>query len=347
MPVLGIESVVYCVSEVVRSVAFFEDFGLRLTEDRPDRAIFSLPDTSQVIIQDIEKHAISGSRIEGHGVHEIVWGVDSMNHLRRLVDRVVVDREVRWDEDGTAHFIADGGLPMALRHWPSHRMPLTAVDPVNSPGNVNRMNVHRSWIARARPKRMMHAVYLMPQPDEAAAFLCDRLDFRLTDRQRDVGVYLRCEGASDHHNIALFNSTGGFSDRSGATRFHHINYHVTDLDEIMVGRNYMERRGWPRSTWGLGRHRISSALFHYLPCPAGGEAEYGADSDQIDDGWIPRDWDGLFGFGQWVHDMPDFWIEGHDWQVGFAAGSVPGRGSIEDRQPDSGSPLSTVKEVRG
>jgi len=106
---------------------------------------------------------------------------------------------------------------------------------------------------------------------------------------------------------------------------------IADRDEIMAGKLYMERRGWSPSVWGLGRHRISSALFFYLPSPAGGEAEYGADQDQLDDNWVPREWDAKFGFAQWVQNVPQFWVEGPSWDVGFFDKTVPHPGDIKPR----------------
>ena len=61
----------------------------------------------------------------------------------------------------------------------------------------------------------------------------------------------------------------------------------------------MERRGWKNtshnSSGGLSRHRITSAIYYYVDCPAGGEAEYHADTDYLDDNWVPRAWDFKFG----------------------------------------------------
>jgi hypothetical protein len=104
----------------------------------------------------------------------------------------------------------------------------------------------------------------------------------------------------------------------GQARFHHANFGVEDIDEIMVGANYMTRRGWEPSHFGLGRHRVDSALFYYLPCPAGGEAEYGADADYIDDSWVPRDWiEPLFAYSHFVHNLPDFLTKAPDWRFAY------------------------------
>ena len=332
MAILGIETLVYCVDDVQKSTDFFEDFGLPIFDRNSSQTLFRLPDNSNVIVRSIRNSPVLGSQVEGIGVHEVVWGVDTQDNLNRLVARIATDRQVIRDTDGTARFIADGGIAMALRLWPSHRMPRTAVDQVNSPGNTNRLNVHRKWIARAFPKRIMHVVYMVPNPELCLKFVCERLDFRLTDAQRGMGFYARCDGVTDHHSIFFFDSNSPISGGTGKLLFHHVNYHVTDLDEIMAGKLYMESRGWSPSVWGLGRHRISSALFFYLPSPAGGEAEYGADQDQLDDNWVPREWDAKFGFAQWVQNVPQFWVEGPSWDVGFFDKTVPHPGDIKPRR---------------
>jgi hypothetical protein len=132
---------------------------------------------------------------------------------------------------------------------------------------------------------------------------------------------LRADGSNNHHNLLLLNARAPFGGMDGQARFHHANFGVEDVDEIMVGANYMTRRGWEPSHLGLGRHRIDSALFYYLPCPAGGEAEYGADADYVDDGWVPRDWiEPLFAFSHFVHNLPDFLANAPDWRFAYMTG---------------------------
>src|SRR6266403_6067789 len=111
MAILGIETVVYCVDDIAKSADFFDDFGLRRYEETGASLRFRLPDHSNVIVRSAKSDPVVGSQIEGIGVHEVIWGVDSEIDLERLVKRVATDRKVRRDGDGSAHFIADGGLP--------------------------------------------------------------------------------------------------------------------------------------------------------------------------------------------------------------------------------------------
>jgi catechol 2,3-dioxygenase-like lactoylglutathione lyase family enzyme len=340
MAIIGIETVRYCVEDVALCTRYFDDFGLPLHDCSDAGTVFLLPNNAKVVLQPLKTAPVPGSQVVGPGVHEVIWGVDTQAALDRLVAGLARDREVRHDADGTVHFVCDDGVAMGLRVWRDRRDIKSASDPVNTPGNIQRMNMHRKWIARARPKFISHVVFMSPDPEASFAFMRDRLNFRMSDHQQMLGIFLRADGTNDHHNMYFLNAKAPFPGADGQLRFHHVNYGVTDLDEIMVGKNYMERRGWAPSVWGLGRHRIASALFLYLPAPTGGEAEYGADSDALDDNWIPRVWEPLFGFANWVHEMPAFWSQGADWDVGFVASLAPSRGSVGAHDPTLTLPVT-------
>ena len=340
MAIIGIETVRYCVDDVALCTRFFDDFGLSLQDSSSEKSTFLLPNNAKVELRSLAQASVAGSRVVGPGVHEVVWGVDTADALARLVAGLAEDREVRTDEGGTAHFVSDDGIAMGLKVWSDKRGVVTATDPVNTPGNIQRLNAHRKWIARARPKYIQHVVFMSPDPEASFAFMRDRLNFRMSDHQRFFGIFARADGTTDHHNIYFLNAKAPLPGADGLVRFHHTNFGVTDIDEIMVGKNYMERRGWDPSSYGLGRHRIASAAFLYLPAPTGGEAEYGADSDAIDDNWIPRTWDPLFGFAHWVHEMPEFWSQGADWDVGFVAAHTPSRGGVTPYDPSAINPVT-------
>lgn len=136
--------------------------------------------------------------------------------------------------------------------------------------------------------------------------------------QKGFGSYLRANGANNHHNLLWLNANASFPGCDGKTRFDHANFGVEDIDELMVGVNHMIRQGWEPSAIGLGRHRIDSGLFYYLDCPAGGEAEYGADADYIDDGWVPRNFHvPLFGYSHFTHNIPHFLKEPPPWAFDY------------------------------
>lgn len=328
MAILGIESLHYGVDDVATCTRFFTDFGLPLLESSGEISRFRLPEGSTVVIRQLQDPALPASSVIGAGVREVIWGVDTVQSLADMVKSLAADREVRRDADGTAHFLTDFGIAMGLRVFAKSPV-VTAPDPINSPGRVNRLNSHRKWRLRATPKVISHVVFCVPEYLKAAKFMRDRLNFRLSDSQRGFGEYLRADGSNNHHSLLLLNANAPFPGMDGRHHFHHANFGVEDIDELMIGANHMTRCGWEPSQLGLGRHRIDSALFYYLPCPAGGEAEYGTDSDVIDDSWVPRDWiEPLFGYSHFVHNLPPFLKQAPEWKVAYLTGMEP-KGSKE------------------
>jgi catechol 2,3-dioxygenase-like lactoylglutathione lyase family enzyme len=318
----GIETIVYGVDDVAVCTRYFVDFGLPLLEKSDAHAQFRLDEGSNVILRHRNDPAVPKSSLNGTGVHEIIWGVATQDGFDRLIASLSTDRQVRVDPDGTAHCLTDDGLAIGFRRFTKNPV-YSTVDPLNSPGNINRLNQHRKWRTRARPKTIAHVVFQVPDFERSWAFYRDRLGFRLSDIQRTFGIFGRADGARDHHNIYFLNANLPFPGFDGTPRFDHVNYGVDDVDECMIGANYMERQGWPKSVWGLGRHRIASSIFMYLPAPTGGQAEYGADSDQLDDSWVPRIWNPMFGFFSFITNMAPFMMDAAPWEVDFVAGHTP------------------------
>jgi catechol 2,3-dioxygenase-like lactoylglutathione lyase family enzyme len=320
--IVGIQSLIYGVPDLAESQRFFTDFGLVLEHAGPAQARFRLQEGSAVVLRREDDPDLPASQVVGHGVREVIWGVDTNEALDALVAVLSQDCDVRRDPDGTAHFVTGFGLAMGLRLWRPSPV-LSAPEPSNAPGSTVRLNQHRRWRQRAFPKGISHVVFAAPDFQGGAAFLRERLGFRLTDEQVGFGMYLRADGNNNHHNILLLNASAPLPGMDGQLRFDHANFAVEDVDEIMLGANHMARRGWEPSHFGLGRHRIDSALFYYQPCPAGGEAEYGADSDCVDDAWVPRRWEEpLFAYAHWAHNLPPFIRTPPRWKIEYLTDDV-------------------------
>lgn len=317
MAIIGIQSILYGVDDVQESARFFRDFGLLPLRESDTAADFAVGDGSSVLIRKTDDPAIPAGELTGQGVREIVWGVDTPEELEKLAESVAAHVAASRHDGGTVRFTTPCGLPMGLRVF-DRKPVVSAPDVVNAPGRINRLNSPRRWRKRARPKSIGHVVFAVQDFWESFKFLEDALNFRLSDYQRGYGVYARADGSSAHHNIFLLNAELELPGMDGKTRFHHTNFSVDDIDEIMAGANYMTRQGWEKSHLGLGRHRIDSALFYYLPFPGGGEAEYGADGDAIDDDWVPREWTvPLFGYMTFVHEIPPFFMEEPKWEFNY------------------------------
>lgn len=314
MAIIGIKRLRYSVNDTEQSRRFFADFGLAQAR-ADDPALYVLADGSEVEVLGAGDDRLPMSQIVGDGVHEVCWGVDNAASIEALANELGRDHAI--EETGTGFRVNLFGVPFAFEQWAPNRF-ANAPDPVNAPGCVRRLNTHRKWRRRARPKVINHVVFKVPDYIEAPRFMRARLGFRLSDIQTGFGHYLRADGSNNHHNLLFLNANAHFPGCDGQVRFDHANFGVEDIDELMVGANYMARKGWESSDIGLGRHRVDSALFYYLPCPAGGEAEYGTDADYVDDNWVPREFDvPLFGYSQFTHNLPPFLEEEPEWTFNY------------------------------
>ncbi|MEA3182115.1 MAG: hypothetical protein QOI59_5638 [Gammaproteobacteria bacterium] len=320
MAIIGIERLVYGVEDVQESARFFRDFGLIELTEGVEGVEFGLVNGSRVVILPLGHPSLpQEGRIVGQGVQEVIWAVDSESALEDLRTRLRQVVEVAHDGD-SVRFVTPFGVPMGLRVWTPKPI-VCAPDPSNAPGRVERLNRPRRWRLRATPRLITHVVFAVPNYDSVYQFMVDVLSFRLTDSQPGFGNYLRADGTNNHHNILLLNANAPLPGIDGKLRFHHANFALEDLDEIMISVNNMIRKGWTPSEQGLGRHRVDSALFYYFPCPAGGEAEFGADADYVDDNWVPREWTNpLFAYAHFVHNLPPFLMNEPEWRFRYLTG---------------------------
>ncbi|MBS0248900.1 MAG: VOC family protein [Proteobacteria bacterium] len=296
MAINGVHTAIFGVDDVELCTRFFIDFGLEVDTATAEFTDFKLPEGSHVILRHKDDPSLPAPYIEGLGAREVIWGVDNAESLKEIEAELSRDRKVTRDTDGTLRTIDDYGLAIGFRVF--ERTLLSAQEElINSPGRSVRWNKHRQWFRQAKPQLIHHVVFGCNDLDKAINFYRNRLKFRITDIARDRGVFFRAEGRSDHHNL--------FWAKTGKAQFLHISLGVENIDELLAGANHMQRQGW-QSKLGLGRHRISSTLYFYITSPAGGEAEYSADTDCLNDDWQPRIWEPLFGNQHWVAALPPF-----------------------------------------
>ena len=296
MPINGVQTAVFGVEDLELCNKFFTDFGLKVSSKSETTITYCLPEGSHVVLKRFDDISLPPAYSPGPGIREVIWGADTQSTLDEIEAELRRDRSVTKDSDGTLHSADDLGLGIGFRLF--KRQPLSARnEQINSPGRSARWNKHRDWYDKATPQLIYHVVFGCSDLDKPVGFYRDRLKFRITDVARNRGVFFRAQGRSDHHNI--------FWARTDKPQFLHISFGVENLDELLAGANDMQRKGW-KSKLGLGRHRISSTLYFYIQSPAGGEAEYSADPDCLDDSWQPRIWEPLFGNQHWVAALPEF-----------------------------------------
>ena len=291
MTLLGVQSLVYGIDDLDTCTRFYEDFGLELAQRDSTIARFQLEEGSSVILRRRDDAALPPAFLTEPGPREIIWGVDSRASLEAVVRELERDRAVNADTDGVVRCSDDSGIHIGFKVFERQPLGVIPAQEENNLARVVRWNQHRKWYERARPKQINHVVFGVPNVDAAVEFYTRRLQFRVTDIMRGFGMFMRCDGRNDHHNLFLF--------RAPKVLFSHVSFAVETIDELMIGANDMQRRGW-KSDVGLGRHRISSLMFYYMGNPAGGQTEYSADSDYLTDDWRPRLWDASFGHYQWL-----------------------------------------------
>jgi len=323
MSILGVESVIFGVADVETHARFWADFGLPVESVSPQRAVFRLASGSRLIVVPHGDASLPApDPFAGDGVKETVWGVDTAENLERIAASLASEVPVRRDADGTAHCVCPDGQPIALRVW-DKRAVVSEASPVNTPGNTLRFNQHRIWRARAIPKTINHVVFFSPDYVASFEFYERHLGFRYADHSKGVGIFARAGGTYEHHSIFWVNCDLPFAPDH--FKFMHIAFGMDDIDEVMLGANIMEAKGWKNesmnSSGGISRHRISSAIYYYCDIPGhGGEAEYHADTDYLDDNWVPRAWDFRFGSLLWANNAPPI-FRGPDipWDMAFDA----------------------------
>ncbi|QXJ23844.1 VOC family protein [Actinomadura graeca] len=295
MDINGIARLVYGVTDLDRSAAFFTDLGLTASESGADGTVLTLDEGSAIEVRRGDDPALPEPFLDGDGPRELVWGVPDREQLEQVRAELSRDRTVTVADDGSLHTRDDAGMAIGFEVF-ERRQPEMDGSPENSPSNIRRFNARRRWYERAEPKMLFHAVFGMPRAVENVAFYTGRLGFRVTDVLRGKGAFLRAPGRFEHHNLFVL--------KTPRPLFSHVSFGVESVDELMVGANHMQRSGWS-ATSEIGRHRVSSMIFSYVPCPAGGRVEYSADGDYVDDSWRPSVWSEPFAHVYWDSHLPE------------------------------------------
>jgi 2,3-dihydroxy-p-cumate/2,3-dihydroxybenzoate 3,4-dioxygenase len=117
----------------------------------------------------------------------------------------------------------------------------------------------------ARIARLGHVVLQTDNHAPTEKFLLETLNFRASDRIEGAVTFMRCFPNSLHHSFGL--------SHGPARGLHHINFMVTDIDDIGKALHRLQRHG-VRIVFGPGRHPPSDSVFLYFLDPDGMTVEY-------------------------------------------------------------------------
>jgi hypothetical protein len=294
MPVMRVESIVYGVDDVAAATSYFEEWGLKRREKGATGADFALPTGQSVQIRGTGDSALPEAIQGGPTVREVIWGVDTQSELDKIGAELSKDREVARDRTGGLHTQDDIGIKVGFRIAAPGVDPLEpkrrAVNEVVEPGKPPELI------------RMGHVVFFCPkgQTQKASDFYMKRLNFRLSDRALDLGDFLRAPGSPWHHNLFFLSVT----PKAG---WNHVAFDVADMNDVVSGGHNMLKKGY-KAYSSPGRHIMGSNVFWYFNAVCGGQTEYSADMDKLDDNWKTRVYEHNPGGDMWQFQSSDIII---------------------------------------
>ena len=277
----GIDSVVFGAPDLSVPRKLFSEWGLKKLKDGKSGVTFATEIGAEVVVRPTGAKDLPPKLSGGSEFREVVWGVTSQKHLDAVGDELSRDRKVSEDKDGTLHSVDDCGINLGFRLWRHGAEPKRGSLPLNQPGARGRVDAPSPMYERARPFRMGHIVFAVPDVRAGEKFYVKRLGFHLSDRYvGGAAVFLRYAARADHHNLFLLKRPGGTTD------LHHVAFEVHDIHEVFGGGMHFSQLGW-KTAVGPGRHPISSAYFWYFDNPLGGTIEYFSNPDFVTEEWKP------------------------------------------------------------
>jgi 2,3-dihydroxy-p-cumate/2,3-dihydroxybenzoate 3,4-dioxygenase len=117
----------------------------------------------------------------------------------------------------------------------------------------------------AKIQRLGHVVIGAKDAPAVLDALLNQLNFRVSDQFGPGMTFLRCFPNPYHHSFGVA--------QSDADRFHHVNFMVSDIDDVGRATNRLKKNN-VEIVFGPGRHDISDSIFLYFLDPDGMTTEY-------------------------------------------------------------------------
>lgn len=298
MAITGIDAVRFGVEELDQCRRYLNILGLDNPESSDSSAVYRTPEGHEIELRLSGDADLPPAVKKGPVLREFVYGVSSQADLDALHDELARDRKVRVDDSGRVRTMDDSGYGIAFQV--TRVTPKKWEQPVfNSPSQPRRINQRADFSSGAHVRRFSHVTFFVPDSSAAEAFYVHRLNFRVTDRYKGLGAFMRAEGDPAHHTI--FPMT--VPNQAGVDHFAFEFDHVHD---VIVAGNKLLAAGW-ETNLGPGRHIIGSNWFWYVKSPLGGSCELMSDFDYLTDEWVPHDFES---------DTPIAgWMDSASWEI--------------------------------
>ena len=237
------------VSDVARSTAFYRDLvGLDLVEEAAEVAFLRCSN---------DHHNVALYRSATPGLKRIGWELENDAALEHAValfnDEGLGPEEVPAEEcarlcQGRTVRIREPASQLCMEYYSAMTILPTPYKPQH-----------------AKIARLGHIVIWSANYPATLRFATETLNFRVSDRFGDLLTFTRCFPNPYHHSFAI--------GKGDDNRLHHVNFMVTDLDDIGTSLYRLERAG-VEIVFGPGRHPPSGSVFLYFLDPDGLTLEY-------------------------------------------------------------------------
>lgn len=241
----GLARVELVVTDLDRSARFYEDVvGLTPLGEDAGARVFAAGKEGERLVLRVGPTA---------GCSLTVWRVAADGELERLAIRLgaagVACEQRRGRDDSRALLFVEPvtGAAMAFEE---HR---------TVAGPERRLSSH------TRIQRLGHVVFATPHAEAAVAWVRKQLDFRVSDWIDGGTTFLRPAHSPYHHGLGIAHAP--------AARMHHLNFMVSEIDDIGRALHRMRHNRVPIA-FGPGRHPISGSVFLYFLDPDGLTLEY-------------------------------------------------------------------------
>jgi catechol 2,3-dioxygenase-like lactoylglutathione lyase family enzyme len=278
---VGLNYVVYQVTDLLTAQRFLEDFGLTRVLISADRLFMRGVGDEAYLYE-----ARLGDRCAFIGAG---FSVASMAELEAL-SLLPGSRPIEPSD-------APGG-GQQVRMLAPEGFEITALfgqqaSPLDVPGNSRLLNmsgikprINSSVRIRRQAGnvlRLGHFVLRVKDHDAMVTWFNERLgliasDYLVStpDSRRPLATFLRCDNGQnlvDHHCLFVIGA--------GETGVHHCSFEVQDFDALASAHDYLEQRG-ARLVCGIGRHLLGSQIYDYWLDPFGFRVEHYTDGDVVD-----------------------------------------------------------------
>ncbi|WP_428912023.1 VOC family protein [Niallia sp. Krafla_26] len=237
------------VSDIENSTKFYDEvLGLQLVE-KNDKGMSFLRcsnDHHNIILYPAETAGIKrvGFQLENDRQLEICYEELVKNGLE---PREVSEKELKELKQGRSFRIVEPNTGLEIEFYSKMMYMVKAFVPKHT-----------------RIQRLGHLVLNCVDVESTLKFFSEKLNFEVSDQLGD-NAWLRCYPNPYHHSLALI--------KSNENKLHHVNFMVTDIDDIGIARNRIANSEIP-IVFGPGRHEPSESIFLYFLDPDGMSLEY-------------------------------------------------------------------------